>query len=457
MAFSTGRQGAIPTMDSLTGIIAAARAGIRSNLSLAILIFFHTVICCVSLVQASHYQSYIPYDGHRLVYAIIAVAAFYVISFLFVVARFSFGYFVGFYFYTMVLGFLWIVNFTQYSYNQKLAGFSAAASLLLFLLPALLIKAPVRRNLELSPKAFERLLDLLLALSVVTIAAASTYNFKLIPLDRIYDFRDGLNFPTGIRYLIGIASSVLLPFLFACYWTLNYRWRAAVVLLLLLLFYPITLSKFAFFSPAWIVALLIISKMVESRTTVILSLLLPILAGSILIATLPAQDHPFSYFDKVNIRMIATPSSAMDIYNDYFFRHPLTRFCQISFLKPFVYCPYQDPLSVTMERAYGFGNLNASLFATEGIASVGLLFAPLAALGCGLVISLGNRLSAGLPPHFILISGALLPQVLLNVPLTTVLLTHGAAALFLLWYIAPQAMLKGGDNEPAPTMPHGLG
>ena len=37
-------------------------------------------------------------------------------------------------------------------------------------------------------------------------------------------------------------------------------------------------------------------------------------------------------------------------------------------------CPYQDQLSVVMEKTYGIGNINASLFATEGIASVGAMF-----------------------------------------------------------------------------------
>ena len=104
------------------------------------------------------------------------------------------------------------------------------------------------------------------------------------------------------------------------------------------------------------------------------------------------------YFDLVNIRMMATPSSAMDIYNDFFSSHPLTWFCQISFLKPLMSCPYQEQLSLVMEKTYQLGNINASLFATEGIASVGLYLAPLVALACGLVIALGNRVSAGLPP-----------------------------------------------------------
>ena len=95
------------------------------------------------------------------------------------------------------------------------------------------------------------------------------------------------------------------------------------------------------------------------------------------------------------------------------------------------------------------GNFNASLFATEGIASVGLALAPFTALACGLVIALGNRLSAGLKPRFILISGAALPQVLLNVPLTIALLTNGAAFLFLLWYVTPRSIFDtgGGSNR----------
>ena len=128
--------------------------------------------------------------------------------------------------------------------------------------------------------------------------------------------------------------------------------------------------------------------------------------------------------------MAEIPSIAMDIYNDFFSRHELTYFCQISFLKHIVSCPYQEPLSVVMAQTYKTGNFNASLFATEGIASVGLWLAPVSVFVCGLVIALGNRLSAGLPAGFILTSGAILPQVFLNVPTTTVLLTHGAALLF---------------------------
>jgi hypothetical protein len=145
--------------------------------------------------------------------------------------------------------------------------------------------------------------------------------------------------------------------------------------------------------------------------------------------------------------MFAVPSNAMDIYNDFFSRHDLTWFCQIPALKQIMSCPYQEPLWILMEKAYNLGNLNASLFATEGIASVGPLWAPLSAFACGLVIALGSRMADGLPHGFVLMSGAVLPLVLLNVPLSIVMVTHGAAILFLLWYITPRSMFRQ-DSEP---------
>ena len=116
-------------------------------------------------------------------------------------------------------------------------------------------------------------------LALGTIVAASFYNFRLVSITQIYDFRDELRFPFPIGYLTGIVSTVLLPFAFASYLALNRRWLAGLALLLMLLFYPITLSKFAFFSAAWMVVVLILSRIFEFRIAVILSVVLPMLVG----------------------------------------------------------------------------------------------------------------------------------------------------------------------------------
>ena len=340
----------------------------------------------------------------------------------------------------MILGYLWLNYFSDLNYDHRLGGVSAAASVVAFLAPALLISSPIRQRYALSTAAFERLLTLILTLATIIVAIGATYGFRFVSLANIYDFRDNLEFPVMLNYAITITSNSLLPFAFACFVMRRNYWQAGLTLTLLLLIYPITLSKVAFFAPWWLLFIALLSRIFEARTTVIFSLLLPVLFGLILVAFF--EPHGLSYFRLVNFRMVAVPSNAMDVYNDFFANHDLTYFCQIRFLKPVIHCPYRDPLSVVMERAYGFGSFNASLFATEGIASVGPLLAPISAVVCGLVAALGNRVSAGLPPRLIVISSGILPLVFLNVPMTTTLLTHGAAILFLLWYVTPRAMFE---------------
>jgi hypothetical protein len=426
----------------------------RERFAIAVLICFHIVVCCVSLIHVANskhanlpdpWSAYFIYDPARLAGATVVIAAFALVAVFFIFSNFSFGYFAGFYLYTMVLGYLWLSRFTDLDYDHRLAGFSAAASMIAFLLPALLISSPFRQMITLSESTFERLLTFILVLAAATIAIGAFYNFRVVALSNIYDFRDQLYSPAPVRYLLGITSSALLPFSFACFVARGQRWKAGAALVLLLLYYPITLSKLAFFAPLWLVFIAAVTSVFSARIGVILSLFAPLLAGTMLAVFFNGQ--PAIYFDTVNFRMFAVPSGAFDLYNDFFSKHDLTAFCQVSFLKPVMSCPYQEQLSLVMKRAYGLGNMNASLFATEGIASVGPWVAPGAVLVCGFAVSVGNRASAGLPPGFVLVSAAILPHALLNVPLTTVLLTHGAGVLFLLWYVTPRAMFEANRGS----------
>lgn len=348
----------------------------------------------------------------------------------------------------MILGFLWIDVFSEYSYPQLLAGFSAGLSLVL--LPMLFVRAPFRQLVALSNARFEHLLTLIQAISIGTIAVASTYNFRLVAIANIYDYRGEIAFPGPVRYLIGWVSSTLLPFAFACYWLLGHRWRAVLVVILLLFLYPITLTKFTFFTPTWLFAPAVLSRFCGG--TNFGHLVDPLLVGLVANVATGASLNGIvgRYFDLVNIRMIATASSALDIYNDFFTSHPLTHFCQISLLKTVMPCAYQDQLSVVMQDTYGFGMINASLFATEAVASGGVYFAPLTAPAAGFILALGNRASTELPQCFVLISSGTLPHVLLNTPLSVTMVTHGAALLFLLWYVTPRHIFKrtGRNRNP---------
>jgi hypothetical protein len=427
----------------------ADRLNTVDRIKLVLLICIHTVICCLSLAYLASGSSQIAafhifYDPDRLPLAVMAVAAFALVSIAFGFACFSFGYLVGFYFYTMISGYLWLISFTDLNYDHVLAGLSAAVSAMAFLLPALFIVSPLAQVYTMSSRAFDRLLDLILLLAGATVAAGALYNFRLVGIENIYDFRDEIASPAIVSYAIAITSSALLPFVFAGFVARKAWLRASIALLLLLLVYPVTLSKLVLLAPFWLVGIVLLSKVFSTRTTVVMSLLTPVLIGLLLHLLVPQQTK--LYFSVVNLRLVAIPSNSLDVYNDFFSRHDLTWFCQISTLKRIMSCPYQEPLWTLFSKTYGLGNLNASLFATEGVASVGLLFAPVMAFGCGLIIALGNRLSAGLPPRFILLSSAVLLPILLNVPLSIVLNTHGAALLFLLWYITPRKIFEQDGN-----------
>lgn len=60
---------------------------------------------------------------------------------------------------------------------------------------------------------------------------------------------------------------------------------------------------------------------------------------------------------------------------------------------------------------------------------------------CGLVIAVGSDMASQLPPRFVLLSSGIALQQLINVPLSTALLSHGLAPLFLLWHMTPKAAL----------------
>jgi hypothetical protein len=432
------------------------RALPAERIRIACLLCLHTIICCVSLVYAADgtYQVsldpapfHIFYDPARLSIAVAVVAGFALVSVAFCFARFSFGYAVGFYFYTMISGYLWLNCFSDLNYDHRSSALSAAASAVTFLVPALFIVSPIGQIYSMSAAAFDRLLTAILLLAAAAVISGALYNFRIVGIADIYAFRDRMESPAIVNYSLAIVSGALLPFAFAGFIVRKAYGRAGAALLLLLLIYPVTLSKLALFAPFLLLAIWLLSKIFDAKTTAIMSLLGPVLIGLILLVLF--RHHSGLYFSIVNFRLLAVPSNALDIYNDFFSRHDLTYFCQVSILKRIMTCPYQEPLWTLMEKAYNLGNLNASLFATEGVASVGLLFAPVATFGCGLVIALGNRLSAGLPPRFILLSGAVLLPILLNIPLSVVLNTHGAAILFLLWYITPRAIFEK-DGAAAP-------
>jgi len=421
----------------------------KPDVRLALLIFTHILVCCVSLIYVASDQAptgfqpatyHIFFQLSKLPVALAVVGTFSLLALMFVFTRFSIGYFVGFYCYSMILSYLWLNCFSDLDYDHRTAALSAAASAIVFLIPALFVTAPLRQTDVLSERSFDLLLLAIFAISAMILAAAATYDFRLVGLRQIYVYREQLETPVVLRYLLGMTATVLLPFAFAGFVLRKRYWWCAAVIVALMFLYPISLSKSAFFTPFWLIGLLALSKIFESRAVVVISLLAPTLVGIVLVSVF--HDMATQYFIYVNFRFMAIPAVGMDVYNDFFSRHDVTNFCQINLLKRLFDCPYREPLAIIMERTYDLGNFNTSLFATEGIASLGTKLAPISAFAGGLVIALANRLSAGLSARFVLLSAGVLPQVILNTPLTITLVTHGAVILGALWFVTPRTFFK---------------
>ena len=421
----------------------------KLNHNLLILLMEHAVACGMSLtfvVGFYYYLDIFSFEPFAIIPAVLLALAPVALSVVFAYYRFTFGYFISFYLYTVVLGYIWLIPFSKLSYNHVVSGLSALASLVGFLIPNLLIDWPAKPQINLAHRVLNWLLAMIVTAAVVTLAAGTYYNFRLVGLADIYQFRDQLEFPVPLRYAIGITLGALLPFAFACSVEMRARIRAFAILFLILCFYPVTLTKTTLFAPFWLGFLWWLTSRTEARATVVLSLLLPIVLGVVLatLFTIGAISHAqfIDYFGSVNFRMIAFPSISLDVYNDFFSRHEVTRFCQISLIKSYMGCPYAEQLPAILARDYAVGNINASLLATEGIASVNAALAPVSALLAGLVLSVGNHASTRLPTRFVILSSGILVQTLLNVPLSILLVTNGAAVTFLLWYITPRSWLS---------------
>src|SRR6202011_1654590 len=268
----------------------------HARLVLGLLLPLHLVACCLSLIYVAElYATYqlVVFDKTHIFMASLNVVLFAAASILFTLARFSFGYFLGFYFYTMIFGYLWLVAFSKFPYNHTLAAASAFASALAFLVPALFITSPVKQRFVLSARALDNLLSAILVLAVAVIAVGAANSFRLASLADIYHFREETDLPAWLRYAIGATSNALLPFAFACFVALENRLRATSALLLLLLFYPITLTKLALFAPFWLLFLALMSRFFEARICVVLSLFLPISAGIILVLLFKSEALSF--------------------------------------------------------------------------------------------------------------------------------------------------------------------
>jgi hypothetical protein len=415
-----------------------------------LLVFFGLLFFSLTKVPYAQPAFHVGFAEHWRELIVVPACLTIVVGAAFVFANFSFGYLIGFYLFMMMAGYFWLNTFSVLTYDHRTALISAVASIVLFLLPCLMIRGP-RWSYPLSHRHFDRIPEAILCFATGILIVCAWDGFHLAGLLGAEQYRTELaqTHPRAIEYAIGNVNGALIPFAFACFLARRRWMMLAAICAVSLLYYPVTLTKLSLFTAPLLIFMAIISSRFEARVSVILSLLVPLVIGLSAVTGSEWDDIELPrlvLFGALNFRPLAIPAISLEHYFAFFSDHAFTGFCQISALKAIIACPYGDQLGVVLANQYHLGNMNASLFATEGIASVGPRFAPIAALACGFVIALGNKVSAGLPPRFILISAAVISHILLDVPLSTTLLSKGLGLLMLLWYLTPRNWSRNDDR-----------
>jgi hypothetical protein len=236
------------------------------------------VITCFSMTVVLHSSTPRHPDFWHAVAVTIVLCAFIP---LFARAHFSFGCFAGISFYSMIIGFFWASYFTVQEYDHVLARWSALASLLLFLLPALFQTRPLPRLLMLSPRAMTLTMLVLLAASAGILAFSASYGFALVGLLQSEQLRGTFSRPAILNYLIGWTIAAVLPFAFAYFaWHRRYA-LAASALVLIWGSYPIVLNKSVVFGGVWLLYLFVLFALFEPKRATVYSLLILMLPGII--------------------------------------------------------------------------------------------------------------------------------------------------------------------------------
>ena len=405
----------------------------KENLLFLLLLAFYLsmIVASLNVVMASAGAQF-----SAVLTVIPAVAALACFLPFFALANFSFGYIIGVVFYGTIAGYVWLSYFSEFEYDHYATRWSAVLSFMTFLLFPLFQRRPARRAFKIQIETMDKALVLALVAAVIVLILDFRFGFTIAGMQEAERLRASVQRTVFLDYLTDNFICAILPFAFAFFAQRGQWLKAAISLMIVASFYPALLNKTVLFAPLWLVYTFLIFRALAPKQALLVCLLAPLLVGLVLHVA-GASTGKFSVFYLINKRLFATPSIALDLYAHFFTSNPHTYFCQVNVVRWLTSCPYSSELGTIFADHYTLGSLNASLFATEGIASIGLGWMPVVTLVCGAVLSVGNNVSRHLSPTFVATSSAIAVQALMNVPLSVALLTNGVGMLFILWYLCP--------------------
>jgi hypothetical protein len=152
----------------------------------------------------------------------------------------------------MMAGYFWFNTFGTQGYDRRTALISSSASMILFLIPALLITDPARKRFTLPRWAMDALPLWIVSLLAPVLVLATPNEFRIVAPGEMYNYRDTLQQSRIIGYALGNCTGALIPFAFACF-VARRQWFALSLLGgLSLPFYTVTITKFSLALPFYL-------------------------------------------------------------------------------------------------------------------------------------------------------------------------------------------------------------
>lgn len=336
---------------------------------------------------------------------------------------------------------------------------SLAASMSVFMAFAAAGWRPAAR--QVSVTRLKPIMGLLMAVSLVLLVWTYRNHMRFVGFDDVYDLRFETNeIDTGplVDYFVSWLSYCFLPFYLAR-GILNKRvWDVVLAISAAVLIYTSTGAKAMILMPP---IMLIMHTLMRAREK-FLPVLLIVLTLALIIVTDLLADDGIGFWVKFIflLRTLCAGGWANFVYYDYFTQNGLTYYSHISVINTLTDAyPYgKYSLGQTIGLHYSgseLANYNANFWASDGFAALGLAGIPLITLAVFAVFFIINRVSSNYPARFVALwlSGFWLGM--LNLPLSTALMSAGGGlTVLLLWFAArPAPRHTAPPIEPAVDNP----
>jgi hypothetical protein len=145
------------------------------------------------------------------------------------------------------------------------------------------------------------------------------------------------------------------------------------------------------------------------------------------------------YLAVVNFRTFSIPSIIIAQYYEFFQHNPLTYMSHVKGINLFVNYPYDKAYSMIIgEHFYGsILNLNAGLWAGDGLAGFGPKGIVIMSFMCAIVFYMLDCFSRSFDARFVAVSITFAATTFANAPLSTTILSGGLGFLMMVLFVLP--------------------